>query len=44
MRVMLEGSNAPQVEVKTLLLDENDHVVHYMKDGMHHCVGAKQGR
>ena len=44
MRVMFEESNDPKVEVKTLSFDEIDRVVHYMKDGMHYCVAAKQGR
>ena len=42
MRVMFEDSNYPKVEVKTLSFDENDGVVHYMKDGMHDRVAAKQ--
>ena len=44
MRVMFEESNNPKVDVKTLSFDEIDHVVHYMKDGMHDCVAAKQAR
>ena len=44
MRVMFEGSNDPGVEVKTLSFDEIDGVVHYMKDGMHDRVVAKQAR
>ena len=44
MRVMFEEGNNPKVEVKTLSFDEIDHVVHYMKDGMHDRVAAKQAR
>ena len=44
MRVMLEESKDPKVEVKTLTFDEVDRVVHYMKDGMHDRVAAKQAR
>ena len=44
MRVMFEESNDPKVEVQTLSLDEIDRVVHYMKDGMHDRVAAKQAR
>ena len=44
MRVMFEESNNSKVEVKTLSFDEIDRVVHYMKDGMHDCVAAKQAR
>ena len=44
MSVMFEQSNDPKVEVKTLSFDEIDPVVHYMKDGMHDRVAAKQAR
>ena len=44
MRVMFEESNDPKVEVKTSSFDEIDRVVHYMKDGMHVGVAAKQAR
>ena len=44
MRVIFEESNNPKVEVKTLLSDEIDRVVHYMKDGTHDRVAAKQTR
>ena len=44
MRVMFEESNNPKVDVKTLSFDEIDRVVHYMKDGMHDPVAAKQAR
>ena len=44
MRVMFEESNDPKVEVKTLSFDEIHRVVHYMKDGMHDRVAAKQAR
>ena len=44
MRVMFEESNDPKVEVMTLSTDEIDHVVHYMKDGMHDRVAATQAR
>ena len=41
---MFEESNDPKEEVKTLSFDENDRVVHYMKNGMHDRVAAKQAR
>ena len=44
MRFMFEESNDPKVEVKTFSFDEIDHVVHYMKVGMHERVAAKQAR
>ena len=44
MRVLFEESNDPKVEVKTLSFDEIDRVVHYMNDGMHDRVAAKQAR
>ena len=44
MRIMFQGSSDPKVEVKTLLFDEIDRLVHYMKDGMHDRVAAKQAR
>ena len=42
MRVMFEESNDLKVEVNTLLFNEIDRVVHYMKDGMHDRVAAEQ--
>ena len=47
MRVILEESNDPKVEVKTFSFDEIDRVVHYMKDGMHdRCTpcGSQAGK
>ena len=44
MRVMFQESNDPKVEVKTLSFGGIDRVVHYMKDGMHDRVAAKQAR
>ena len=44
MRVMSGEGNDPKVEVKVLSFDEIDRVVHYMKDGMHDRVAAKQAR
>ena len=44
MRVIFQESNDPEVEVKTLLFDRIDRVVHYMKDGTHDRVAAKQAR
>ena len=44
MRVNFEESNDPKVEVQTLSFDKIDRVVHYMKDGMHDRVAAKQAR
>ena len=42
MRVMFEESSDPKVVVMTLLFDEIDRVVHYMKDAMHDRVAARQ--
>ena len=44
MQVMFQESNDLKVEVTTLLFDEIDRVVHYMKDGKHDRVAAKQAR
>ena len=44
MRVMFEEGNDPKAEVKTLMFEEINRVVHYMKDGMHDRVAAKQAR
>ena len=44
MRVMFEDTNDAKVEVKTLSFDKIDRVVHYMRDGMHDRVAAKQAR
>ena len=44
VRVMCDQSNDPKAEVKTLSFDEIDCVVHYMRDGMHDRVAAKQTR
>ena len=44
MRVRFEESNDPKVEVRTLSFDKIDRGVHYMKDGMHDRVAAKQAR
>ena len=42
IRVMFEESNNPKVAINTLSSDDMDRVVHYMKDGMHDRVAAKQ--
>ena len=44
MRVIFQESNDPKVEVNTLLFDGVDRLVHYMKDGMHDRVAAKQAK
>ena len=41
MRVIIQESNDPKVEVKTLSFDAVDRVVHYMNDGMCDRVAAK---
>ena len=42
MRGMFEERDDTTVEVRTLLFEEIDRVVHYRKDGMHDRVEAKQ--
>ena len=42
MSLMFEEGNDPKVDIKTLSFEEIDRVVHYMKDGMHDRVAAKQ--
>ena len=42
MRVVLEENNDRKVQIKTVSFEEIDRVVHYMKDGMHDRVAAKQ--
>ena len=44
MRVVFEESKNPKVGINTLSFNEIDQVVHYMKDGMHDRVAAKQAR
>ena len=44
MRVMFEDSKGPNSGVKTLWIDEIDCAVHYMKDGMHDRLAAKETR
>ena len=44
LRVMFGESNDLKVEVNTLSFDEIGRVVHYMRDGMHDRVAAKQAR
>ena len=44
INVMFKESNDPKVRFTTLLFDEIDRVVHYMKDVMHDRVAAKQAR
>ena len=44
MGVMFEVIKHPKLEVKILLFDEIDRVVHYMKHWMHDRVAAKLAR
>ena len=44
MQVMFGESNDPKVEVTTLSFDEINRVVHYMREGTHDRVAAKQAR
>ena len=44
MRVVFQDSTDLRAEVRTLLFDEIARVAHYMKDGMHDRVAAKEAR